>query len=294
MAKNIHAFYRVKNESASKEDCFYHSHDRFEIYYFHSGSCRYLISDSIYDLEVDDIIIMNGMTLHGANPEMGTNYERSVIEFSSEWVTPILKNLNAPELLTPFTKLSNTLYRGVDNETLAEIKELLRKIALVNDKQCSDHNQSRLKEGEITVLLVQLLFKIYEISKLRLVKLSPNKSEKSSHVNRVVSWIDNNFKNDITLDSIADNLNISKYYMSRIFKDVTGFTVMQYLMSCRINRAKYLLEMYPEKTILEVALESGFDNSSHFSRFFRKQMNVTPSDYRNRRLMKYQSHSASQ
>lgn len=274
----------------SQGDFEYHSHDRFEIYYFHSGSCRYLISDSIYDLQQDDIIIMNGLTLHRANPEPGTTYERSVIEFSAEWVSPILKSLNVPELLTPFTKLSNTLFRGVDNDMLNEIKELIRKISLVNDKHIKDEqNEKRLKEGEISSLLIQLLFKIYELSKIRLVRLPPNKSEKTIHVNRVVSWIDKNFDKDITLDNIADNLNISKYYMSRIFKDITGYTIMQYLMSCRINRAKYLLEIYPEKTILDVALESGFENSSHFSRFFRKQMNITPSEYRNRRSVKYKS-----
>ncbi|MDC3416037.1 AraC family transcriptional regulator [Aquibacillus salsiterrae] len=295
MAENVQSYYRMRDTVITKSDYAYHSHDRFEIYYFHGGSCRYLISDNIYDLQDDDIIIMNGMTLHRANPEIGTTYERSVIEFSAEWVTPILVNLNVPEILTPFTKLSNTLFRGVDKETLDEIKELFRKISLINESPPSnDRYKNRLKEGQITVLLVQLLFIIYDLSKLRLVKLPSKRTEKNIHVNRIVSWIDENFKNDITLDSIADSLNISKYYMSRIFKDVTGYTIMQYLMSCRFNRAKYLLEMYPDKTILEVALESGFDNCSHFSRFFKKQLNITPSEYRNRRSNKYNSCSASQ
>jgi AraC-like DNA-binding protein len=71
--------------------------------------------------------------------------------------------------------------------------------------------------------------------------------------------------------------------MSRIFKEVIGLTVMQYLMNCRMNRAKYLLEMDTEQTILGVALESGFESSSHFSRFFRQQINMTQSEYRERR-----------
>jgi len=74
--------------------------------------------------------------------------------------------------------------------------------------------------------------------------------------------------------------------MSRIFKDVTGYTIMQYLMMCRINRAKYLLEIRPEKSILDVALESGFEDASHFSRFFRKQLKITPSEYRNRKAIR--------
>jgi len=45
------------------------------------------------------------------------------------------------------------------------------------------------------------------------------------------------------------------------------------------------LEIYPNKSILEVALESGFEDASHFSRFFRKQMKITPSEYRNNRAI---------
>ncbi|WP_257984218.1 AraC family transcriptional regulator [Neobacillus cucumis] len=289
--KKIIARYRLVNTVKSYEDFTFHSHEKYEIYYFHGGTCKYLISDHIYDLQKDDIIIMNGLTLHRAYPEPGIPYERSLIEFSSEWLRPILYNLNVPELLNPFNQLSNTLFRGVDSEILMEIKELIRRIVLIDvNNFYEDENsvESRLREGEISNLVVQLLFKIYEISQQQLVKIAPIESEKNTHVKRMISWMEKNFCNPTSLNCIADSLNLSKYYMSRIFKDVTGLTIMQYLMTCRLNRAKYLLEIHPEKSILEVALQSGFEDASHFSRFFRKQMKITPSDYRNRRAPRTQ------
>ncbi|MBZ9536439.1 AraC family transcriptional regulator [Cytobacillus oceanisediminis] len=266
----------------SYEDFSYHSHDRYEIYYFHGGECKYLIGDRIYRLQEDDLIIMNGLTLHRAYPEPGIPYERSVIEFSSEWLRPILNNLNVPELLSPFNQLSNTLFHIKDKEKSAEVKALIKKMAekLKSSKQ-ENIVENRFQIGELTSMLMQLLFKVFELSKQQLENNSLAESDKNIHVKKMIEWIDTHFCEPITLDDIAHHLNISKYYMSRIFKDVTGYTIMQYIMSCRINRAKYLLEIHLDKSILEVSLESGFEDSSHFSRFFRKQMKLTPTEYRN-------------
>nr|WP_212119442.1 AraC family transcriptional regulator [Niallia circulans] len=264
------------------EDFSYHSHDRYEIYYFHGGECKYLIGDRIYRLQEDDLIIMNGLTLHRAYPEPGVYYERSVIEFSSEWLRPLLNNLNVPELLSPFNQLSNTLFHIKEKKQSAEVKALIKKLA-EKVKRSKEENtvDDRFQVGELTAMLMQLLFKVFELSKQQLENNSLAESDKNIHVKKMIEWIDTHFCEPITLDDIAHHLNISKYYMSRIFKDVTGYTIMQYIMSCRINRAKYLLEIHSDKSILEVSLESGFEDSSHFSRFFRKQMKLTPTEYRN-------------
>jgi len=276
------------DESFSKDDFNYHSHNMYEIYYFHSGDCKYLIGNRIYQLEQDDIIIMNGLTLHRANPIPTKPYERSIIEFSPEWIKHILKTLKVPELLDPFNFLSNSIFRGGDEKTLQEINRLFISI---NQLTSSIHQEGRskkdngIKEAEITSMFIQLLIKVYEISQFELGKTQIVDSEKEHHVNRIKSWIDENFQDAITLDIVSNHLNISKYYMSRIFKDVTGYTIMQYIMSCRIDRAKYLLEIYPDKSIQDVAIESGFENASHFSRLFRKQVNISPSEYRNKKAV---------
>lgn len=283
------AFYRREDSIFSQSDFDYHSHDRFEIYYFHSGDCKYLIGNQIYRLNPDDIIIMNGFTLHRANPLPTMPYVRSVIEFSSEWISSLVNSLNVPELLQPFHKLGNSIFQNIDQKQSVEIKELIKNIALLTEGELNNtvNNKEkklkcRLKEAEISALLIQLLVKIYKLSQLNFVNISSFESEKECHVNRIKSWIDDHFTSNISLDDVSKSLHISKYYMSRIFKEITGYTVMQYIMSRRMNQAKYLLEINPDKSITEVGLESGFESSSHFSRLFRKQVNMTPSEYRGR------------
>ncbi|NGP45757.1 AraC family transcriptional regulator [Bacillaceae bacterium SIJ1] len=283
----IHVCFRRMNEKWTDADFQAHSHERFEIYRFHSGDCKYVIGDRVHTLQPGDIIMMNGLTLHGARPLATKPYERSVLEFSQSWIEPVLKSIQLPELLLPFYKLNNFLFRNVEEDSLREIDHLFCETAALNDVRVSLDRadpQGRLIEGEMATLVTRILIKMYQLSHSRLAQLPPQESEKSKHVDRIVTWIQNSFQLNITLNDIANDLNISKYHMCRIFKEVTGLTVMQYLMSVRLHRAKYLLEMTVDKTVLDIALESGFENASHFSRLFRQQVCMTPSQYRKQKI----------
>lgn len=88
----------------------------------------------------------------------------------------------------------------------------------------------------------------------------------------------------ITLDEIAESLNLSRSYVSHIFKEMTGFTVMKYLMAIRLTQVKYLLEMEPDKALKNIAYEFGFESVFYFSRFFRSKVGMTAKEYRRSHL----------
>ncbi|UOF89494.1 AraC family transcriptional regulator [Fodinisporobacter ferrooxydans] len=273
----ITACFRKKDEKFPHTSL--HSHNQFEIYHFHSGNCKYMIHDRVYDLQPGDLILMNGLTLHRAIPLPPVPYERSVIQFSPDWIRPVTKLINMPELLSPFQKRRNCLLRTADDFSLKKIDELMQRIA----EQASDaskQNPQRYSEARIKTLLVELLFHIYELCVLD-ERDSPNHtSEKEQHVERMIQWIDLHFTKKIHLDDIAQNLNISKYYLSHVFKEITGSTVMDYLMSRRLNWAKYLLETEPEMSISDITMDSGFESLAHFSRYFRQKLGISPTAYR--------------
>jgi len=85
----------------------------------------------------------------------------------------------------------------------------------------------------------------------------------------------------IGLEEVAREVRLSPSYFSRVFREETGATFTSYLSGLRIEKAKQLLSG-SDLTILEVALEVGFSDQSHFSRVFRKLAGVTPARYRNR------------
>jgi len=265
----------------------FHSHHDFEIYLFHSGNCNYLIKNKVYQLQPNDLIIMNGLTLHRANPLPPEMYIRSVVHFSSEMIKPFISTLNFPELLKPFSTFNNCLFRGIEQKVLNRIEALMKAISKlftgegIKANKCEDSTlNSRFYYAKMQILIIQLLFQIYELSQTHQNKHIHVVSEKELHVRRITAWVDEHYQSDITLDNISRSLNVSKYYLSHTFKEITGGTIMKYLMSCRLNHAKRLLEATPKLSVLDVALDSGFKHNSHFSRCFFERVGMTPLEYR--------------
>ncbi|MBS4210191.1 AraC family transcriptional regulator [Bacillus sp. FJAT-50079] len=267
----------------------FHSHEQYEIYYFHGGDCKYLIHHTIYDLQPGDIIIMDGLTAHRANPSTFVPYERSVVHFSPKWIEPIIESLQMPDLLAPFKEMNNSLLRGeegIEKQTILNCMKEIDRLLRADQSYFLDGGnlkQKREVEAELKLLVVSMVLQIFKLSKLENTKWMMDKSEKDTHVENIAKYINEHYQEKISLDDVANALNLSKFYLSRTFKEITGTTVMDYVMTCRLNQVKYELEMSPKKTLAEVAMDTGFESPAHFSRFFKEKLGVTPSEYRKRK-----------
>ncbi len=93
-----------------------------------------------------------------------------------------------------------------------------------------------------------------------------------------IDYIQDNLTQDISLEAIANELGISRYYFCRLFKKSTGVSPHQYVIQCRIDRAKKLLSQ-KHKNIADVALQVGFTNQSHFSKHFKRIVGITPKKF---------------
>ncbi|GAB2553285.1 AraC family transcriptional regulator [Gracilibacillus alcaliphilus] len=262
-----------------------HSHDAFEIYMFHHGKCRYLIHQECYELLPGDILLMNGMTLHKPNVPAGCEYVRSHVHFSPEVVKGLLETIQASEVLEIFESCGHFLIRTNDYNGLNEVETIFKRLSEVGN---NEDRTTKLNVWENKLLIGQLLIRVHAL--LREVKCDtlPNKRGKTYHAERITQFIQNNFHEPLTISTIAKQLNLNKSYISHVFKEITGFTVMEYVMACRLKHAKYLLETDWDKSIKQIAYESGFENPAHFSRFFKEKQHLAPKDYRKQRLLFYQ------
>lgn len=98
-------------------------------------------------------------------------------------------------------------------------------------------------------------------------------------VERAKNYIDQQYQRDISLDDVSKMVNISPYYFSKLFKEETGENFIEYLTEIRIKNAKVLLQN-TDKSIKEICVDSGYSDPNYFSRIFKKYMEVTPSEYR--------------
>ncbi|QGH33931.1 helix-turn-helix domain-containing protein [Gracilibacillus salitolerans] len=266
-----------------------HSHEDFEIFMFHKGVCRYLINNQIYDLLPGDILLMDGLPLHKPNIPEEDEYIRSHIHFIPEVMEPVLHSMKAIELLNVFHHSHHYLIRTNNMQSIQQIEEIFKKMDQVNQ---SINMLDSEKEWELKFLLGQLLVQINYLFRDTCSQVNKESSSKTEHAEKIASYIQQHFQHKITISEIAYNLCLNKSYVSHVFKEMTGYTIMEYVMACRLKQVKYLLEAEEKKPVQEIAYESGFENISHFSRYFKEKIGIPPREYRKKRLAIY--HNASE
>ena len=102
---------------------------------------------------------------------------------------------------------------------------------------------------------------------------------KKMEISQVKSFLDEHYKEKLSLESVASHFFIDKHYLARLFKEQYGVTLVTYLQQVRITHAKRMLR-FTDKTIEEIGLECGIGELNYFSRVFKKLEGVSPSEFR--------------
>lgn len=98
-------------------------------------------------------------------------------------------------------------------------------------------------------------------------------------INKAISYIFDHLDEDITVDDVADHCAYSKYHLNRIFKEDTEEALYQFIKRVRLERSAWRLKVEKEKSITEIGGEYGY-SSSNFATAFKKQLTISPADYR--------------
>ena len=129
----------------------------------------------------------------------------------------------------------------------------------------------------INSLFLEILYRILKISK------GATEEAEKLQVSRVVKeayeYINENFGGDCSLQTIAAAVHISPNYLHTIFCEQVGMTPFEYVLEKRMEKAKRLI-IAGERSMLEIALETGFCSQSHFNKVFKARCGVTPAQYR--------------
>ena len=112
-----------------------------------------------------------------------------------------------------------------------------------------------------------------------------NKSDmiNSPFVNHAIKYIEKNYAQEISIDSICKELNVNKCYFCSVFKKEVGCTFINYLNKYKIDKSKDLLKN-PNLSLLDVSLSVGYNNQSYFSTVFKKITSKTPLEFRDEYL----------
>ncbi len=122
----------------------------------------------------------------------------------------------------------------------------------------------------------------FDLLSFLITKFSNNiliKNEEDARKDEIIAYIDANYKEDISLNAIADHFHLSPQYFSKYFKETFQTTFLKYVNSERIEAARIEL-LHSDTTILRIALDHGFPNLSSFARVFKEKYKMNPSQYR--------------
>lgn len=173
-------------------------------------------------------------------------------QYASEWISG-----SDIELIPSFSRSDPLIYGiGWALKTELETNEL----------------EGSLYVDSLTTTLVNHLLRQYLTQK----KIYPSTSQELSkrQLKQVIEYVDQHLDQNLTLATLAAIAHMSPSYFSALFKQSTGLAPHQYVIHCRINRAKQLL--LQGVSVAEVALNLGFSHQSHFSRHFKRLVGVTP------------------
>jgi len=103
-------------------------------------------------------------------------------------------------------------------------------------------------------------------------------------IEKAVLVIAKNFRNEMLLSDLAKEIGLSKFHFHRLFKKEIGTTPLQYINKLKVEHAAHFLLLYPNSKQLEAAFESGYASPAEFARSFKRVYNLTPIQYRKKRL----------
>jgi AraC-like DNA-binding protein len=249
----------------------FHFHSVFEIYFAQTGGLKYFVDNRIYPVEKNDLFIFNHLDLHRIDISPGMRYDRYYIVFNPNYVKDLCTS--STDLLECFLNRNpNFCHRIHLSQKQAELYMSLF-------KKAQKHYNSRLYGDDVyrKLALTEVLIFINRLYRDNDCSIPGCNDTKYTRIKPVLSHINENLQQKLSLDRLANRFYISKYHLCKIFKEVTGFTVNEYIIYRRIILASELLRRnLPVSNVSEM---TGFQNDCHFITTFKKFAGITPKQY---------------
>ena len=251
-------------------DIAYHSHDFYEVFLFVSGRAEYIIEGKTYALRPGDILLTNDRELHRPLVEPGRLYERYVLWIRPEYIRKLQED--GTDLAAGFVDAARREYKRIrpGGELIARLMRLCGRLEEVYGG--SAYGCRVLERAYVMELLVYLNRAYFETAE----ELVPDVVE-NQKINAVVEYINRHLDADLSLDALAGRFYVSKYHLSRQFKQYIGVPIHQYITKKRLMTARGMLRR--GQPVRSAYLESGFNDYANFSKAFKAEFGLSPKDY---------------
>ena len=237
-----------------------HLHDAIEMVFVTEGSVELGVGKELYHLEKGDFGIVFPNVIHHYQV-FGSGRNRAIYLFANPtFFSSCIEELqsNCPRI--PIIKKDN-----ISPDIEYVINQLIKQ----------EKYNGRLEKAYMQVILAHV-FTDMEI-------IPRESSGKDDVIYNAVEYVAKNFRDEITLEKMAYDLCVSKYVLSRMFAKTFHCNFSKYVNGVRLNYAQALLQDSKE-SIINIALDCGFESQRTFNRVFRERYKMTPREFRNRAM----------
>ncbi len=254
-----------------------HIHNEFELLKIYAGRTLFFVFEKKYPVEEGDIIFVNSLVPHSS--KIFKDSRAFFVQFGID-VTSDDMEIRLSKYLSRFMNYDNenVILIKKDEKINKELSVLLESIRIENIEK--KHAFDEFIKADIHKIIAILY-------RNRIIK-SPYSFFKFENVAKIIpvlEYIDIHYGENITLGDLSAVLNVNEFYLCRLFKKIVNASAVQYLNFVRVCKAEKML-LSTDKSISEIAFETGFSSVSYFNRIFKKHKFTTPGAYKK---IKYES-----
>ena len=240
-----------------------HTHDEYEIFFFLEGDAHYVVEGKNYSLEHGDIIVIRRHEMHRIfHHSTDVPYSRCVLMVSPEF----FRTHNCPQYERQFTEINE----GVGNKISAKVVRSSGLYdAFVRARRYSQ-DFTVTDSPVLSAIVTEILHLINEVT------LFAHDDIPNNQIKEIMTYINNKYSENISLEDIAERFFISKYHLCHMFKKATGLSVHRYIIQKRITKVRELIT--EGLSLTDAVVTAGFINYSTFYRACLREYGKPPKE----------------
>ena len=261
-------YFHLKDTAGQELDFHFHEFDKLVILL--SGSVNYLVEEQSYALPPWSVLLVRHHTIHKAVIDRSLPYERIILYLDRQYFERAFPGAGLMDCFDQADKHRRHLLTAGEGQL-----EELRGAVTAYEAAAKDERLGAQTMRE--TLIIQLLIQVN-----RLHEAAPGRAENrvDPKVGEALSYINEHFREALTVEALAERFYMSPYHFMRLFKAQTGSTVHSYVRQKRLmNAARLIREGTPAA---KAAAESGFGDYSAFHRAFKESFGVSPGKIMNK------------
>lgn len=264
-----------RNETRDRHWRMVHAHQGIEMLYIYQGKGEISLEKERYPLQAGTLVLFQPYQLHQVEVPVRdeASYVRTNLTFNPHIVEPMLR---------PFPRLAffyRHLWKGVLRQQVFQLPEDSTLPALLADFHLAHQLPAAALEEErclfFLALLRHLSLHVFALDN----RSRTEEGRATQHVERIMDWVEDNFTVPFQLNRMADELHLSPWHLSHLFRDYTGGTLTDYIAARRVREACDLL-ITTDLPIKAISHRVGGLSDSYFCQLFKKWKGITPQAYR--------------